>query len=262
MIYALEAAIRGLFGEVLVNGVSVFRHTGRTSRSKATKINGWVVTGTNTVEVRLSAPWTTPTPPQGDASPMFQTRLIGAPHGAIPDSGATLVDFTWSAEESPLPPLVPTEVMSADFTANGYGPWAWEGAVNAPLGDADRAEAIEFLGEIAAALRLRDAFVVAGFFQLKHEELARALDVPFEDLEAGHRSLLQRWFADPAWTMEPPNGAAVVLREGAGGRVFEALGPTGGPALEGRTGASAGTVGAIPIPLFLARVGDAWTVVR
>lgn len=261
--YVMELQAQSFLLEVRVNDVALVTRTTGDPLSIAENVNPWIVEGENSLRVTMTPGWITPEAPAGEDAPELSCRLIGAPHGAPPPEDAVIAAYQWDPEETPVQSGIPVVVLDETFTPReAFGSWEWEDASAGPVDDEGKNAAFAVLASLHESLASRDNIGVADALRRRNRELARAMDLPVERVSGAMEAGLQKVFAEEDWAMDPIDPVTLVLRSGAGERVFEALGPSGEPFLVGRFGLSREAPGRIALQTFLARIDDEWVIVR
>ncbi len=258
-IHLVEVASEGLVAQLTLNGVDVFTEWAGSQRRLQTKLNPFIVEGSNHLELAL----TRMTDDEGaplDGPASFTVTLVRGEHGRDPGPEGVFARFTWDEAAMPVEPGTLTGVWARQFTVpadRAYGRWSWQDAPATPPNEQDAQELVALVHALHTALSNRDADAVAAIATLKHAELARALDIPVDEIAEGERDLLGGLFADPSWRVAPFDPAQLAAAPCAGGRLVRVTDAQGGPPL---------VAGTLERPYFMGflatRLQGRWTLVR
>lgn len=258
-IYLLDVDCEGLVVQVTLNEIDVFNEWTGADRRFQTKLNPYIVEGSNRLELAL----TPMTDDEGEVlgGPRAVTlRLIAGVHGVDPGPAGVLATYRWDEAAAPVDPGVLTSVWGRQFTVpaeRAYGRWVWQDASDEPPTGEDGLALAALAGEVHAALAARDLDALAALTALKSRELAQALDVPEAEVVDGQREMFGGLFADPSWRVAPFEPADLAAVPCAGGRMVRVTDSAGGPVIVGSTSERPFAFG------FLAtRYPDRWTIVR
>lgn len=257
--HVLQVETAGLVAQVTLNDVEVFADWEGARRVAQTKLDPYLVEGDNRLEVAL----TPMTDDQGRPLPVeasLVVTLIRGEHGVDPGDAGRVARFAWSPGELPVTPGELTGVWSRQFTVraeHAHGRWAWQDApARAPTAD-DAQALIALAGELHAALAARDGDALAALTALRDGELARALELPADELRAEQSEHYRAWFAEPDWAMDPFDPGAFAATAFARGRLVRVTDPVGGPALKGHGGGRR-----FAFSVTATRVDGAWVLAR
>jgi hypothetical protein len=256
-IFVLDVRSEGLVAELRLNGATIFEEHAGGARSLQTKLDPYVVEGDNALDVFLGPP---PPPPEGapplpPAAKALTLRVFTTLWGvASPDD--TLAELAFDEAAHPLPEQGRARVARLAFTPPAaHGRWAWQDA--SPFGPADEGDALALLLDLHRALAARDGAALDALTELKTGELARALDVPADELRDDQREHYEKLFAAPDYRVGPVDPTAARFAPSDDGRLVRVLAPDGGPPLRGVANGRRFALG-----VTVSRVGGAMRVVR
>jgi hypothetical protein len=258
-IYVLAIDSVGMVARIGLNGVEIFADPLGEPRVFQTKLNQWLVDGDNRIQLELQ-------PVVDDDGRIvvgdraFAVELVRGVHGRVPGPEGILLSYRWSAEEEPIDPSaeIPTWRWTRPFmAADSFGRWSWQDAAPAPMTLEARAAIVAKVEAVHAALVQRDQAALSRLFRPKNEELARAFDLPLDELEADQAEHFRSCFGSTSWAMEPFDPDAIDLVPMADGRLVRAEGLGGRPPLRGTSGDGPFVCG-----MTLTRVGADWIIVR
>ena len=243
--------------QIFFNDVPVCQALSGGTVNSETKVNQWIVEGTNLLEIRLGLPSGSGPQAQTDNSSSFQLKLFGGEHGRLPDPQDALVEFIWDVSAQPLGEPMAT-VFTKEFQAEiSFGRWHWQDVPPAPLTESDKQELVQLISKIHRALSNEDVSALTELLKLHSEEMARALDIEEEVLIMGQKEFFSSLFESDGWRMEPLEESALVFKPVAGGRLVEVT-RAGGLAL--LRGESSG--GQYAMSFMFGRVAGEWRVLR
>jgi hypothetical protein len=250
--HLLEASASALAFDVSLGDIVVLEGNGVGAVSRASKVNGWVVSGDNKLEVRI---WRPAKPPPGE--PRFSMRLRRVLLGASTAGDTVLAQYEWSATTSPLSPA-PASVFSTTVQLAAVAPWSWTRAdVVAPLTPADQQAVVDLLQRLRSALASKSISDVVTLQTTQVREQATAVGNDPNETLLRYREFLQGRMADPSWSVLPLKDADVRIRTMAAGRVHHVTRPDGSPPI--RCTSAEDEFAVTP---FVARIGGHWTIVR
>ena len=253
----LNVSIHGYACELFVNGAPILRTSAAAPYTATPTVSEWLVDGDNEIAVRVDEV----APPAATSDPLSPRRLIvqrcEGPLGAIVPAGQDLVRdelvYTPQATSAPLPLH-----LAYGFRLPASQRWAWESAPVLALDAATVAELHLFLEALHADLCDGDIDGVLARQRIKFAEVAPRYGSEVTAAREGMKQHFARLAADGAWSVAPLRLADLDLRLCCGGRVIEPRTRDGRPALRG-TGAG---VAGWRLPIFIARLGGVWEVVR
>lgn len=261
LLYVLQVDSARLRAKVLINGFEVYTEVTGAQRTLATKVNPYVVEGDNRVTVLLAPALDDegkPLPRTGH----FSLVLLVGEHGREPGPDALRLTWRWPPAEVDMPlerdAFVPAwEGAMSVSPRDAFGRWSWQDAPATALTDADVDEITELVRLLHSAFANRDAEALRFVLQHKHEELARALDVPASEIEDGFREYLTELFADPDGSLDEFFPADLLLQPVQGGRAVQVTDLGGDPPIQGQWNGEG-----FAFRMTLARVDGAWSIVR
>ena len=259
IIYALNVECEGVVARVVLNEVDVFSEWEGASRVTQTKLNPYIVEQSNRLEVFV----TPMTDDEGRAlagPTMLRVTLLKGEHGVAPDDSNRVALFAWNPAEFPVEPGALTGVWARQFTvapAQAFGRWAWQDAPATPQSDEDARELVALCEIVHAALARRDLDAVMALTDLRSEELARALDVPVDEVRAEEAAMYAQWFASPRWALAPFDAGGLAASRFARGRLVRVTDPYGGPPIHGTDGERR-----FAFSFTATRVAGSWAIVR
>src|SRR5205085_9714429 len=125
-LYVIAVESDSLNFQILFNDVPVRQALDGRPVNSQTKVNHWIVEGTNVLEIRLGLPSGGGREPRADNSSSFQLRLFGGEHGRVADPEDALIEFIWDAAAQPLgEPMA--KVFNKEFQAEiSFGRCRWQ----------------------------------------------------------------------------------------------------------------------------------------
>lgn len=252
-IIVLEVACGGLWAETLLNGAPVVRVVDGARKMIQAKGNPWVVEGPNWLQARLGFP-------QGQdsvgAGAEFRLLAFEIEHGDPAAVRDVLTSYEWDAEDQPIEEPGLQLVLERQIApTQTHGRWAWEDA--APYRDGDRPAVEALVQQVHQALSNRDLATMQGLMALKHEELARGLDVSAAELEQDSAEGLQTAFTEDDWLVAPLDPTLLVLEPTAGGRLVNVYGPQMSAPVRASVFQEA-----LDVKMTVSHLAQGWTIVR
>jgi hypothetical protein len=264
-IVAAEVKSEGLRYELLLNGGAVLREQDPAQRAAMAKLNPYVLSAQNRLEVAIAPPLEEDTPGLGAS---LQVIVLEGEHGKAPPPEGRLLEWAWSPSDTPVSGPGFTPVLQFDLpTTVDHGQWAWQRAV--PYTDADRLAVEALASRFRSAVVARDAGGVLALTTLRTADMSRALDVPEAELTRLQSDGLADLFGAQDFQVSLFDTRSLVLRPRAGGRLVEVTYPVPPPP-GARPGAFAegpairvfaqGRV--VPFGLTVSQIDGVWTIVR
>ncbi len=259
ILHVLDVACEGLVARVCLNDIEVFADWEGAARATQSKLNPYVLEGSNRLEVFLT-PMTDDEgrPVEGPRS--LAVTLLRGEHGRSPDEAERVAHFTWNPSQIPVEPGVLTGVWARQLTVrpeHSFGRWAWQDAP-ATLPTADDAVAlVGLVGEVHEVLARRDLGALLALTALRNRELARALDLPEEEVIAEMTEMYTGWFEAPGWTLRPFDPGFLAATPQARGRLVRVTDGTGAPPIHGTDGERR-----FAFALTATRYDGRWTIAR
>ena len=257
--HVLQVETEGLVARVTLNDIEVFADWEGARRVAQTKLDPYLVEGDNRLDVAL----TPMTDDEGNVLPGDQSitvTLIRGEHGVDPGDAGRLARFAWKPGDIPVEPGTLTSMWARQFVVrpeHAHGRWAWQDApARAPTAE-DAQALVALAGEVHAALAARDAAALLALTVLRDHELARAVEIPEEEMRAEQEAYYADWFGAPDWAMEPFDPTALAATAFARGRLVRVTDPYGGPALKG-----GGDGRRFAFQVVATRVDERWTLAR
>lgn len=257
--HVLQVETEGLVARVTLNDIEVFADWEGARRITQTKLDPYLVEGDNRLDVAL----TPMTDDEGNVVPGDQSlavTLLRGEHGRDPGDEGRVARFAWKPGDIPVEPGTLTSVWARQFTArpeHAHGRWAWQDAPARPPTAEDAQSLVALAGEAHAALAARDAAAVMALTALRDHELARAVELPEEEMRAEQAAYYADWFGEPDWAMDPFDPSALAATAFARGRLVRVTDPLGGPALKGGGGGRR-----FAFQVLATRVDGRWTLAR
>jgi hypothetical protein len=250
----LDLEITGLAAEVLFNGVAVHRSADRETVSSGSRLNGWVQSGANSLQVRLATP---PPAAAGDTpEPTFALRLRRATPGTDDEADQTLAQYRWTPAQ-PIGPAL-TAVFATSVELAAVQPWTWlRGYAFTGVGPGDRDAVISHLRRLRDALAERRIDDVVALQRVQVGEQAIAVGSPPGDMLGRYAAFLGDRMGSPDWRVAPLDGAGLRIELMAEGRVLHVTAADGGPPI-----VTDSADGRFAIDPYLSRIDSVWTVVR
>lgn len=259
LIYALSVECEGLVARVILNGVDVFAEWEGAQRLTQTKVNHFIVEGSNALEVAL----TPMTDDEGRAlglATLFRLSLHRGVHGVVPGDEGRVARFEWDAGSMPVEPGVITAVWSRQFSvaaAQAFGPWSWSAPSAETVEAGDAPSLIGLVGEVHAAIEARDVDRLVALTTLRDAELCRALGLEPAEFAADQRATWADWFAESPFVLEPFDPAALAAVPQARGRLVRLTDAYGNPPILGQAGARQ-----FAFAMMAAKVNGQWVIAR
>ncbi len=249
----LELSCQGLWAQALVNGAAVIQVDDGTQQVIQTKANPWVIEGANQLQARLGWPRNANGLGQGAS---YRLRAFEIEHGDAQAIPQPLAEYHWDPANTPLDaPGLEAVFEQTIAPQQTHGRWAWQDAV--AYTPADRSQIEATVGQLREQLVNKDLPAVSLAHAVKHEEMARALDVPVASMADDFREGLELVFAASDFSVGPLDPAALVLEPGADGRLVDIYGPQGEAPL--RLTADGEQIG---VRLTVSQLERGWTIVR
>jgi len=257
--HVLQVETEGLVARVMLNDVEVFADWEGARRVTQTKLDPYLFEGDNRLDVALT-PMTDDEGKVVAGDQSLAVTLIRGEHGVDPGDAGRVARFAWKPGDIPVEPGTLTSVWARQFLVrpeHAHGRWAWQDApARAPTEDDARA-LVALAGEAHAALSARDVPALQALTALRDRELARAVEIPEEEMRAEQEAYYAEWFAEPDWAMEPFDPGAFAATAFARGRLVRVTDPYGGPALKGSGGGRR-----FAFNVTATRVDGAWVLAR
>jgi hypothetical protein len=223
----------GCAAQARLNDVPVLQ-TARGGGSACLPVHEYLVEGDNDLALVVD-----PAPPGAQPPPRL---LRGAAHASMrlllprigrPANDATarmLAELHWSAAEGDVH-RPPVEQRSSVALPVKFPRWRWLDAPPVEDVAAVQAQVAGFVQGLALSLARGDADAFCTAARVRFDDLALAYRQPAAELVSRWRSRIALLHATGALKVVVPALADVVLRPCGGGRLVEALSPTGEPAL-------------------------------
>ncbi len=258
----LETEGAGLSAQVLFNGVVLSQEDMSVHHARAARLNAWVVSGQNTLSVRLAPLPPSParsgggaTPPQAPPSPGFSLRLRQVGPGEVERQ---LLEYAWDAASQPLPPTGGVEVLNHSLTLEAVAVWAWTRATPIPqLGQGDTQAIGALLAALHGALASRAISDVVKLQSVQVGEQAVAVGEDPRVFLQRYGEFLQERMASPDWTVLPVAWEGLRAIAMAAGRLYHVTDAQGRPPLVAKSGGST-----FAVDPYVARIGGVWTICR
>lgn len=270
VIYA-ELETRHCTAELFVNGVPLPPVRQKSGYDKfSVTIQHWLVSGKNelTLVVDIDGdeiPSLNALPRQKKAEKKAEAtgRFVEYEEGVIsaPENGRILgqVSYVGTDDETDQAPRVTS--VSVDLPVQ-FGRWQWQDAPQLTLDDPTIAEAKQVLASVQDALFGNSLDKMLALVKVRWEELDRAY--PGRN-DANDRAMLGGWLAELASDPKrriPLQPSRHDFRLVAGGRVIECIDEDYMPSIRIAEEIEPDRWMQVPYPVYLARIGNALTVVR
>ena len=244
--------------QILLNDIPVRQVMNGRAVNSQTKVNQWIIEGTNAVEIRLGLPSGGVPEAQADNNPgSFQLRLFGGEHGREPGPEATLVEYIWDAAAQPLGESMVT-AFTKEFQAEiSFGRWRWQDSPPVPLTESDKQEILQLIGKAHRALAEKDLSALTELLKLNSEEMSRAVGIEEEMLVMGQSEFFSSLFESDGWRMDPLEESELVFKPVAGGRLVGVTQTGGQPLLRGES-----SDGQYTSSFMFGRVAGTWHILR
>ena len=251
----LDLEITGLAAELLFNGVAVHRSATRETVRSGIRLNGWVQSGANSLQVRLATP--PPTATAGDApEPAFELRLRRALPGTPDEADQTLAQYLWTPAQ-PIGPTL-TAVFSTSVELAAVQVWNWlRGYAFTAVVGADRDAVVAHLRRLRDALAERRINDVVALQAVQVGEQAIAVGAPPGDMQGRYAAFLRDRMGLADWRVAPLDAAGLRIELMADGRVLHVTAADGGPPI-----VTDSAEGRFAIDPYLSKIDGVWTIVR
>ena len=249
--YVLETQYAGVDIRLLLNGVELVRGVAADKIATQEKVNGWLLSGMNTVQIFAAVP----DPAQAVGQVKVKCQLFNGPMGRQPEESEAVIRFV-QEDKTKLPAGALEPVWQGTFEAKPfYGPWSWETAMPIVAGPANEVAATNVVREVIVALNAHDTAAVEKLFAVYTTEIARAYNGSVEKSNGQLAGWVAGWAAKPVGVL-PVEEYSVVVEENR--RLLR---------VERKDGLSLFTVdpkapGAGPKRVYLAHLPMGWTLVR
>ncbi|MDD5296863.1 MAG: hypothetical protein PHU46_08125 [Rhodocyclaceae bacterium] len=251
----LDTEGAGLSAQVFFNDILLSQDEMPERLTRSARLNGWAVSGNNTLSVRLSAP----PPARPDAPPRPSPRYALRLRQLGPGNGERLLeDFTWNPAGQPLAPGGGVEALSRSYPLEAVAPWAWTRATPIPqLGQGDTQAIGSLLAALHGALASRAIPDVVKLQAVQVGEQAVAVGEDPRSFLQRYAEFLQERMASPDWTVRPVVWERLRASSMAGGRLHHVTDAAGKPPLVALSRGST-----FAIDPYVARIGGVWTICR
>lgn len=247
--FVVEMQFEGVRTKAVLNGIQVSERVSGKSGMSQTNLNPWIVEGRNKIQV-FAGPAA-----GGKGAPRLGMKLLGGPYGELPP---TLAAAEWDAAANPLAGSGYTLVWEHEFTPeSAFGRWAWQDAPESSVGAEERAGITALVEEVRSSLVKGDVKRMSELFQLKHAEMARALDMTEAEMSEGMNGMFEEFAQVANRKVEPLDAGGLVMTPQAGGRLIRVTAAAGGAPVK----ASAEDV-ELELEMAVSRVGGRWTITR
>lgn len=233
ILYVLEVQTGFFNSQVLLNDIPVFTETNGRFLTSQSKVNQWIIEGTNKIEVRLGLPGNRVAIEEGNISRTFQLKLLVGEQGREPGPSGVLVTYDWGTEKNPVTHDMTSVYVKEFQPQRAFGKWVWQEIPGAQISSQDREQIIRIIRRIHGSLAAKDINSLRELLSTYTKEMAKALGMSEEELEQDQREFFQSLFSAPEWRMEPLNEASINLALIGGGRLVEAKGVEDKPLLKG-----------------------------
>lgn len=250
--YALVVDASALRVMVALNGIAIFDRTDRRRVTSTSKITGWLVPGSNRMDVRLEAlPRSSePIPTPGTSKCTLVVRTFVSGVGAEGTTDLARLQFDNATQTLPL-------VHALSFAGDGVPVWGWAASRPIELSASDHRAVHEILARLIAALQARDLDQATTLLAPMFREQATALGVSEQELKRVYVEFVGGRSRPADWQVLPLDPARTHLIPMAGGRLFKAVRQDGGEMIQGRSSA-----GSFSFQPYLSRIEGAWSIVR
>jgi hypothetical protein len=264
-----EVEARQCTADLYVNGVPIpgVRHR-QVFEKFSFPVHHWIVAGKNELTLAVDvdgSPSESLAPRKEKARKNAQAvgRFVEYEEGVIatPSEGRVLAQVSYSGIDDETDDAPRIQSVSADLPV-AFGRWAWEDAPVITLDDATIAEAVGVLESIVDALFGGDLARMMDLVKVRWAEVDRAY--PGRN-DADDRASLGTWLAELAsqpHRRTPLRSSLHDFRLVAGGRVIECVDEDYMPSVRIRQEIEPDRWVETPYPVYLARIGNALTVVR
>lgn len=261
-LFMLESEAAGLVATVEVNGVKLTQGPQRETVRQASKINGWLLPGSNRLLVQLAQ--LPPAKARGRASaqkpempPRFALRLREGVPGTPDQQDRQVLDYRWDQATQPLSKL-PVTVFEQDFPAHPAAEWSWvKAAPVLKLTAEDREEISTLLHKVQSALVRKDIAEVVSYQKIQISEQAQAMGLEPERMLRGYETFLQERMASRDWKVLPLDRLHFLALPEAHGRIQRITDADGAPPISTTFGD-----GSFALDPYLSKINGAWTIVR
>ena len=249
----------GLAATVVFNGVIMFQDSMTERLSRAARLNGWAVTGMNTLQIHLAS---LPPPAGNQQQVPPQPRFVLKLRSVLPDtpdsSDQLLVDYKWDPASQSLPLSGSLEVLSQNLQLSVPAVWSWTRAAQVVRLTEEDSRAIgSLLSQLHAALTARAIAEVVRLQYTQVGEQAVAVGDDPQKMLRRYGEFLQERMAEPDWTVRPLVWESLKITPMAGGRIHRITDARGLPPIVSTAGG-----GIFAIEPQVSKVDGRWTIVR
>lgn len=249
--YTLTVRTQTVAVRLDLNGVPRWIRPGRPSDGLSANVNPWIMPGTNTLRLGIDWPDGVSYEP-GRAS--LELRLDARPRTAA-TGGRVLAACEWPGRDEEAYPAALTlafEVTQAPPSR------LWHSAAPIALTPQARDEIRTLVAHLHAALAERNIDRACELLDYRTVDVTQTLYQPAQEARAAQRAVLEALPAtDGATALLPLHPDELELHPVADSRVVWVTRPDRAPAIEQHT-----ADGALAMPLYVARIDNAWKIVR
>lgn len=257
LILDMEGA--GISAKLFFNGVVLMQDVMTVRLSRAVRLNGWAVSGVNTLQLSLEyLPSPVGNAPPVLSTPRFSLKLRSVFPGTPDSSEQVLVDYKWDLASQPLPLSGSSEVLSQNLQLSAPAVWSWTRAMPvAQLTAEDTREIGGMLAQLHAALVARSIPDVIRMQEIQvGEQAVAAGELPRDFLQMYDEFLRER-MASSDWKVFPLIWDNLKLTTMAGGRIYRITDARGFPPI---VSTASGSIFAIEP--YCSKVDGRWIIVR
>jgi hypothetical protein len=245
----LDVRAAGLRFDVTLNGLPVMSHSADPPYAGAAKLDGWAVSGANTLALSIARIGS------GGKEPACSLTVRLAEPGPDTSRDRTVLDYHWPS--GVISPTM-TRVLEREIDLGPRPRWAWQDATPRPsLNDADRAALTDLVRQLEGALHRRAAADLQQLQSLSLREQAEASGLSPAEVQGSYARFLARLFADSGYAVTASRPEELVFDVRAEGKVVRITTLDGTPPVR-----AGGTGQSFAIDPVVALIAGRWTIVR
>ena len=249
--YVIELQYAGLEVRLLLNGIEIVRGTQAEKKIVQQKVNGWLSSAGNELELFASIP----DPAHINAPIDLKCLVFRGPHGRQPEESEALARFA-ERDKAKLPAGAMRSVWKTSFAADPfYGPWRWENGRPISLDATTISAALQIVRSVIAALNGHNTTSLIQLFRVHIDENARAYGMQVDRVEEQLAGWCHSWTPAPPRNPSPEEYSLTVEDNR---RLLRIERKDGSPVFT----ADLKSAGSGPRRIYAARLAEAWAIVR